>query len=334
MNYKHLFKKTKILMIIFLVTILTTQSTTAYIIIIISFIGIGKKYADYFFTDNYNGSQKNRYFNYFITLIILLLIAFFVIYSNTVSNKFSEDNGSYIARSNDINTVLSTMLYNPFAGIGLGKTGAELSNRVMERFKIKSSGFESEQEAEDALIDYINNKATESGRMFDDKLDELNDVIENKEEGYAHTVESIRKNRAFLLKKVESILKDHYNWKAAKNEDYSDSTMSCYDDNGNLMAVVTLADKCIIVDLAKDITAKVSLLQSDEEIESELTTDVDNAQSVLADRELNQLKDVVANNSEAEPSDPIDAEADYLESLARRVTKLESLYIRRRMRKL
>ena len=210
----------------------------------------------------------------------------------------------------------------------------ELSNRVMERFKIKSSGFESEQEAEDALIDYINNKATESGRMFDDKLDELNDVIENKEEGYAHTVESIRKNRAYLLKKVESILKDHYNWKAAKNEDYSDSTMSCYDDNGNLMAVVTLADKCIIVDLAKDITAKVSLLQSDEEIESELTTDVDNAQSVLADRELNQLKDVVANNSEAEPSDPIDAEADYLESLARRVTKLESLYIRRRMRKL
>ena len=129
-NYKHLFKKTKILMIIFLVTILTTQSTTAYIIIIISFIGIGKKYADSFFTDNYNGSQKNRYFNYFITLIILLLIAFFVIYSNTVSNKFSEDNGSYIARSNDINTALSTMLYNPFAGIGLGKTGAELSNRV------------------------------------------------------------------------------------------------------------------------------------------------------------------------------------------------------------
>ena len=209
----------------------------------------------------------------------------------------------------------------------------ELSNRVMERFKIKSSGFESNEEAEDALVDYINNKATESGRMFDDKLDELNDIADSKKENYVRIVESIRRNRAFLLKKVEGILNSHYGWKAPKNEDYSDSTMSCYDDNGNLMAVITLVDKCIIVDLAKDITAKVSAMKSDEEIESELVDDVDNAQAVLADRELNQLKDVVANNSEPEPNDPIDDEADYLESLERRVTKLESMYIRRKLRK-
>ena len=209
----------------------------------------------------------------------------------------------------------------------------ELSNRVMERFKIKSIGFESNEEAEDALVDYINNKATESGRMFDDKLDELNDIENSKKENYMRIVESIRRNRAFLLKKVEGILNSHYGWKAPKNEDYSDSTMSCYDDNGNLMAVVTLVDKCIIVDLAKDITAKISAMKSDEEIESELVDDVDNAQTVLADRELNQLKDVVANNSEPEPNDPIDDEADYLESLERRVTKLESMYIRRKLRK-
>lgn len=209
----------------------------------------------------------------------------------------------------------------------------ELSNRVMERFKIKSSGFESNEEAEDALVDYINNKATESGRMFDDKLDELNDIENSKKENYMRIVESIRRNRAFLLKKVEGILNSHYGWKAPKNEDYSDSTMSCYDDNGNLMAVVTLVDKCIIVDLAKDITAKISAMKSDEEIEAELVDDVDNAQTVLADRELNQLKDVVANNSEPEPNDPIDDEADYLESLERRVTKLESMYIRRKLRK-
>ena len=209
----------------------------------------------------------------------------------------------------------------------------ELSNRVMERFKIKSSGFESNEEAEDALVDYINNKATESGRMFDDKLDELNDIENNKKENYIRIFESIRRNRAFLLKKVEGILNNHYGWKAPKNEDYSDSTMSCYDDNGNLMAVVTLVDKCIIVDLAKDITAKISAMKSDEEIESELVDDVDNAQTVLADRELNQLKDVVANNSEPEPNDTIDDEADYLESLERRVTKLESMYIRRKLRK-
>ena len=209
----------------------------------------------------------------------------------------------------------------------------ELSNRVMERFKIKSSGFESNEEAEDALVDYINNKATESGRMFDDKLDELNDIANSKKENYIRIFESIRRNRAFLLKKVEGILNSHYGWKAPKNEDYSDSTMSCYDDNGNLMAVVTLVDKCIIVDLAKDITAKISAMKSDEEIESELVDDVDNAQDVLADRELNQLKDVVANNSEPEPNDPIDDEDDYLESLERRLTKLESMYIRRKLRK-
>ena len=209
----------------------------------------------------------------------------------------------------------------------------ELSNRVMERFKIKSSGFESNEEAEDALVDYINNKATESGRMFDDKLDELNDIANSKKENYIRIFESIRRNRAFLLKKVEGILNSYYGWKAPKNEDYSDSTMSCYDDNGNLMAVVTLVDKCIIVDLAKDITAKISAMQSDEEIESELVDDVDNAQAVLADRELDQLKDVVANNSEPEPNDPIDDEADYFESLERRLTKLESMYIRRKLRK-
>ena len=209
----------------------------------------------------------------------------------------------------------------------------ELSNRVMERFKIKSIGFESNEEAENALVDYINNKATESGRMFDDKLDELNDIANSKKENYIRIFESIRRNRAFLLKKVEGILNSHYGWKAPKNEDYSDSTMSCYDDNGNLMAVVTLVDKCIIVDLAKDITAKVSAMKSDEEIESELVDDVDNAQDVLADRELNQLKDVVANNSEPEPNDPIDDDADYFESLERRLTKLESMYIRRKLRK-
>lgn len=227
----------------------------------------------------------------------------------------------------------STSKENKFNQLANRLVKYELSNRVMERFKIKSTGFESNEEAEDALVDYINNKATESGRMFDDKLDELNDIANSKKENYMRIVESIRRNRSFLLKKVEGILNSHYGWKAPKNEDYSDSTMSCYDDNGNLMAVVTLVDKCIIVDLAKDITAKINAMQSDKEIESELVDDVDNAQTVLADRELNQLKDVVANNNEPEPNDPIDDEADYLESLERRVTKLESMYIRRKLRK-
>ena len=209
----------------------------------------------------------------------------------------------------------------------------ELSNRIMDRFTIKSSGFNSEKEAEDALVDYINNKATESGRMFDDKLDELNDTISSKDEKYTHLVESIRNNRRIILQKVESILDTHYDWKSAKNEDFSDATASFYDADGNLAAVVSLVDNCIIVDLAKGITSKVSMMQSDEDIESELTDDIDSAKELMAKQELSQLKDIVAddNTDERDPIDNPEAYADYLESLERKVTKLESLYIKRRL---
>lgn len=210
----------------------------------------------------------------------------------------------------------------------------ELSNRIMERFKINSSGFDTEEEAENALIDYINNKATESGRMFDDKLDELNDLENSKKESYTQIVESIRNNRKYIFTKVENILNSHYNWRSAKNEQFDDSTASFYDANGNLSAVVSLSDNFIIVDLAKGLTAKVSMLQSDEAIESELTDDVANAQQVLADRELNQLKEVIATNNEPVAEDPIDNAEDYYESLLRRLTKLESLYIKRKLHRM
>lgn len=204
----------------------------------------------------------------------------------------------------------------------------ELSNRIMERFKISSDGFESEDEAENTLVDYINNKATESGRMFDDKLDELNDTISTKEEKLDRLLESIRCNRSFIIKKVESILNSHYGWKASKNEDYMDSTASLYDTNGNLAAVVSLVDDFVVVDLAKGISAKVSMIQSDEDIESELTDDVDNAQTIISNREIEQLKDAISDEDE----DIFDIEdEDYFESLSRRVTKLESLYIRKRL---
>lgn len=213
----------------------------------------------------------------------------------------------------------------------------ELSNRIMERFKISSDGFESEDEAENTLVDYINNKATESGRMFDDKLDELNDTISTKEEKLDRLLESIRCNRSFIIKKVESILNSHYGWKAPKNEDYMDSTASLYDTNGNLAAVVSLVDDFVVVDLAKGISAKVSMIQSDEDIESELTDDVDNAQTIISNREIEQLKDAISDEDEDldVDEDIFDTEdEDYFESLLRRVTKLESLYIRKRLNKI
>lgn len=210
----------------------------------------------------------------------------------------------------------------------------ELDNRIMERFKIKSDGFSSDTEAENTLIDYINSKATESGRMFDDKLDEMNDdMASKKEEALDRAVKSIRENRRFILNKIGMMLLENYRWKAPKNEDFDDTTASFYDTNGNLAAVVSLVDNFIVVDLAKGITARVSVMQSDEDIESELVADIDNANDAIADREISKLKDVVASN-ELEPNDPLDNEDDYLESLMRRVTKLESLYIKRRLRRI
>lgn len=230
---------------------------------------------------------------------------------------------------------------NDFNQLADKLTKYELQNRIYDRFLIKSSGFTSDKEAENALIDYINNKATESGRMFDDKLDELNDAIKT---GERPAMESIRNSRAFILRKIEHILRDHYGWKSSKNEDFSDSVVECCDDDGNLAAVISLVDNCLIVDLAKGIYAKVSLLQSDEEIEDELCTDVDAATEVIVNREaeseIDQLKGVVAGNLESDkmdvyetPEDPSDEE-EYLVDLEKRLSRLESLYINRKLKRL
>lgn len=208
----------------------------------------------------------------------------------------------------------------------------ELSNRVMERFKIKSIGFNSEKEAVNALVDYMNNKATESGRMFDDKLDELLDVINTSDNQTKHEklVQTIRESRAIVLSKVCSILKEHYSWKTLKTEKFSDSTLPLYDRNGNLVAVVSLADQHIIIDLGSKITSKIDLVQSDEEIEEEIINDVDNANAILADQELSELQELVSDNHAAIMSKQADHE-NYLNMLEQKVLKLENLYIKTRL---
>lgn len=220
----------------------------------------------------------------------------------------------------------------------------ELSNRIMERFKIKSAGFESDTEAVNALVDYMNNKATESGRMFDDKLDELNDTIEaNKVSKHEKLINSIKEGRAVILNKVCSILKEYYSWKPAKNEGFDDSSLPLYDKNGSFVAVVSFVDGHIIIDLGNNITSKISVVQSDEEIEEEIVADVDNATAILADQEIEELKEIVADNHVGDnmkdsypvakvPGDVFSSSESYVDRLAKRVTKLENLYIRRKLR--
>ena len=258
--------------------------------------------------------------------IVLELLVF---NDNVVYDDLSKEDIKSKSTENDFNK-LSTALLN-----------YELSNRLMERFKIKSDGFESEKDAVLALIDYINNKATESGRMFDNKLDELNDIVnrksESKTDAYKETLKSIRESRTYILRKVESILNKHYKWKIRANEDVSDSVTSLYDKDGNLAAVVAIDDDNIVVNLSQDIVSKINMIQSDEDIEAELVNDVDAAQEVLADKEIDQLKDVVAGNPEGEFNDEYDSPSednvdDYLDELSNRISKLESLYINRKFR--
>ena len=203
-----------------------------------------------------------------------------------------------------------------------------------EEFKIESSGFKTDKEAVTSLIDYINEIATWGGNMFNEVLDNINssadffkDVDNNS---YDRALNNIRESRRTIFKKVEEILKSNYKWKSSKNEDFSDSTASFTDRNGNLAAVVSIVDDNIIVDIAKGITAKVSMMQSDEAIEDELTSDIDAAEEILDNREVDHLKDLI-DNSEDEESEEAD-EYEYLESLERKVTRLESLYIRRKLR--
>lgn len=214
----------------------------------------------------------------------------------------------------------------------------ELSNRVMERFKIMSSGFDTEDDAVNAVVDYLNSKATESGRMFDDKLDELNDMISNKDKSES-LLKSIRDSRSFILKKVSSIVESHYGWKHTINESFDDSVMPLYDSNGVMKAVVSISDGHLLIDLSSDMTAKIDLVQSDEDIENEIVNDISNAEMVAADKEIDQLKEVVSDNhsnmtddysvSEIPSKFSEDEEFDYMGKLERRVAKLESLLIRK-----
>lgn len=264
-------------------------------------------------------------------------------------NISAEDlNDIAVERSNDKDTLIK----DEFNALADQLASYELSNRVVERFKIKSDGFESDEEAEDALVDYINNKATESGRMFDNKLDSLNDILMKDENfirhqplkpNYNSVLETIKSNRKVILSKVESILNSNYKWNSSKNEDYSDSVMPLYDKNKKLAAVVTIVDDCIVVDIANGIAAKVSMLQSDNSIEAELVDDIDNAVQYLSDKEskqeLDDLKDAVSGNLDSSFEDKYDVDiedddSDYLDDLSKRIARLESLYINKRLRRL
>lgn len=243
-------------------------------------------------------------------------------FSINITPSFNDNSISFEILSFNDNVSISDLnernkQQNDFNSLSKDLTKWELSNRILDRFEILSDGFNNEKDAVNAVIDYINNKATESGRMFDDTLDSLNDQM-------ITTSESIANYRRSIFRTFESIVRKHYRWHTSKNESFSDSVASFFDRNGNLAAVVTIVDDELIIDLAKHITSKISLMQSDEEIESEIVDDIDTAKEIMQNDEVQQLEDAVSANRELEHHSRYN-------TLERRIIKLENLYIKHRL---
>ena len=121
-NYKEYFKHKSIITLILLFTIMTTQSTTAYIVLLISLIGFSKDYVECLLGKG--KILKNGRNRQIVILIMSLFFVTFVIYviisSGNISSKFDVNNGSYIDRTKDIENSLNTLLNNSLIGTGFG----------------------------------------------------------------------------------------------------------------------------------------------------------------------------------------------------------------------
>ncbi|MCM2535837.1 O-antigen ligase family protein [Neobacillus pocheonensis] len=94
--------------LIFISTLITTQSTTGYII-----AGLILLYA----TLTFKIAVKNNIIRIFIVVFSILGVLFFI-NSNVVSDKFNQDNGSYSARTADLTQSLDMIKESPILGIG------------------------------------------------------------------------------------------------------------------------------------------------------------------------------------------------------------------------
>ena len=120
-NNVELYTKKYVMIVFFSIVILTTGSTTGYIILPIILLSI--------FISNFKYVKKHRIkiIIFFITSIMLLIV--YVINSNVINNKINNDNGSFLSRSKDITLTYKVMFEKPLTGYGLGTE--EGNNRIM-----------------------------------------------------------------------------------------------------------------------------------------------------------------------------------------------------------
>lgn len=107
-------------------TLITTQSTTGYIILGLIFIFFWRDILKFF-------SSKKGGLNSIQSLLLVPIIIgivygiYFIANSYTINNKFTDNNISYNARSDDVNNSLTLIFEKPFFGYGPEKSLRESS---------------------------------------------------------------------------------------------------------------------------------------------------------------------------------------------------------------
>lgn len=124
LNYKEAFKHKSIIMIVLLITLLTTQSTIGYIVFLISLLGFSKDYVKCLFgkIKLLNNRKKTNMLIYIISLLFIIFVGYIILLSGNISNKFDDNNGSYIERKTDINESLAVLFDNILIGIGFASS--------------------------------------------------------------------------------------------------------------------------------------------------------------------------------------------------------------------
>ncbi len=112
---KYTVSHRKIVLLTFLITLLTTQSTTGYIILVLLAITCFKQIKDTFY------STSNKAFKRFMTAAIVLTLIYIVVTSGNIGDKFSglyENNRSANIRSNDFFSGIQMTLKGGVFGLG------------------------------------------------------------------------------------------------------------------------------------------------------------------------------------------------------------------------
>ncbi len=125
-THAEYFKRTAVITVILLITLLTTQSTAGYIILILSVMGFSTEYIECVLRKKSSlsgGKNVSQTIMILIGLLFAIALIQYVLSTGNIDNKLSEDSGSFVSRLEDIISSIKLIFDNPIIGIGLGESG-------------------------------------------------------------------------------------------------------------------------------------------------------------------------------------------------------------------